>query len=203
MAWDFGYTKEEDAYKQKVAAFLDKELTEEIARQNWEDLGLGDEGRVFGKKLYEAGLLGWSWPVEFGGKGLSPIYDFILIDELGKRWSAHVPNDVAYTMVGHTILRRGNDAMKKEFIPRIVRGEIEFGLGYTEPEAGSDLANMKMTAIDQGDFYLVNGQKTFNTESHYSDYHWLAVKTDLKASPYKGISLFIVDQRAPGSRSGP
>jgi len=198
MAWDFGYTKEEEAYRQKVAAFLDKELTEEIARQNWEDLGLDKEGRAFGKKLFEAGLLGWSWPVEYGGKGLSPVYDFILIDELGKRWSAHVPNDVAYTMVGHTILRRGSEAMKKEFIPRIVRGEIEFGLGYTEPEAGSDLANMKMTAIDQGDHYLVNGQKTFNTESHYADYHWLAAKTDLKASPYKGISLFIVDQRAPG-----
>lgn len=198
MAWDFGNTKEEEAYRQKVAAFLDKELTEEIARQNWEDLGLDKEGRAFGKKLYAEGLLGWSWPVEYGGKGLSPVYDFILIDELGKRWSAHVPNDVAYTMVGHTILRRGSEAMKKEFIPRIVRGEIEFGLGYTEPEAGSDLANMKMTAIDQGDHYLVNGQKTFNTESHYADYHWLAAKTDLKASPYKGISLFIVDQHGPG-----
>lgn len=198
MAWNFGYTKEEEAYREKVAAFLDKELTEEIARQNWEDLGLDEEGRAFGKKLYGAGILGWSWPVEYGGKGLSPVYDFILIDELGKRWSAHIPNDVAYTMVGHTILRRGGEAMKKEFIPRIVRGEIEFGLGYTEPEAGSDLANMKMTAIDQGDHYLVNGQKTFNTESHYADYHWLAAKTDPKTSAYKGISLFIVDQRAPG-----
>ena len=69
MAWDFGYTKEEEAYRQQVAAFLDKELTEEIARQNWEDLGLGEEGRAFGKKLYEVGLLGWSWPVEYGGKG--------------------------------------------------------------------------------------------------------------------------------------
>ena len=113
MAWDFGNTKEEEAYRQKVAAFLDKELTEEIARQNWEDLGLDKEGRAFGKKLYAEGLLGWSWPVEYGGKGLSPVYDFILIDELGKRWSAHVPNDVAYTMVGHTILRRGSEAMKE------------------------------------------------------------------------------------------
>ncbi|MGD0041103.1 MAG: acyl-CoA dehydrogenase family protein, partial [Isosphaeraceae bacterium] len=65
MAWDFGYTKEAEAYRQKVATFLDKELTEEIARQNWEDLGLGEEGQAFGKKLYEAGLLGWSWPVEY------------------------------------------------------------------------------------------------------------------------------------------
>lgn len=198
MAWDFGYTQEEEAYRKKVAAFLDRELTEEIARQNWEDLGLGEEGRAFGKKLYEAGLLGWSWPVEYGGKGLPPVYDFILIDELGKRWSAHIPNDVAYTMVGHTILRRGSESMRNEFIPRIVRGEIEFGLGYTEPEAGSDLANMKMKAVNMGDYYLINGQKTFNTESHYADYHWLAAKTELKVTPHKGISLFIVDQKAPG-----
>ena len=95
--------------------------------------------------------------MEYGGKGLSPAYDFILIDELGKRWSAHIPNDVAYTMVGHTILRRGSNEMKKEFIPRVVRGEIEFGLGYTEPEAGSDLANMKMTADRPG--RLLPGQR--------------------------------------------
>ncbi len=198
MAWEFGISKEEEGYRKKVAAFLDQELTEEIARQNWEDLGLGEEGRIFGRKLYDSGLLGWSWPREYGGKGLAPIYDFILIDELGKRWSAHIPNDVAYTMVGHTILRRGSEEMKRKFIPPIIRGEIEFSLGYTEPEAGSDLANMKMTAIEAGDFFVINGQKTFNTESHYADYHWLAAKTDLKTSPHKGISLFIVDQRAPG-----
>lgn len=198
MAWDFGISEEEEAYRQQVVAFLDQELTEEIARENWEDLGLDKAGRAFAKKLYAAGLMGWSWPAEYGGKGLPPIYDFILIDELGKRWGAHVPNDVAYTMVGHTILRRGSAEMKKEFIPRIIRGEIEFGLGYTEPEAGSDLANMKMTAVEDGDFYIVNGQKTFNTESHYSEYHWLAAKTDTKVSAYKGISLFIVDQRSPG-----
>ncbi len=198
MAWDFGISKEEEGYRKKVAAFLDQELTEEIARQNWEDLGLGEEGRIFGRKLYDSGLLGWSWPREYGGKGLSPIYDFILIDELGKRWSAHIPNDVAYTMVGHTILRRGSEEMKRIFIPLIIRGEIEFSLGYTEPEAGSDLANMKMTAIEAGDFFVINGQKTFNTESHYADYHWLAAKTDLKTLPHQGISLFIVDQRAPG-----
>jgi len=198
MAWDFGISREEEEYRQKVASFLDKELTEQIARQNWEDLGLGEEGREFGKKLYAAGLTGWSWPVKYGGLGLSPVYDFILLDEMGKRWGAHIPNDVAYTMVGHTILRRGSDDMKKEFIPRIIKGEIEFGLGYTEPEAGSDLANMKMTAVENGDFFIINGQKTFNTESHYADYHWLAARTNPNVSPYKGISLFIVDQRAPG-----
>ncbi|HDP24372.1 MAG TPA: acyl-CoA dehydrogenase [Deltaproteobacteria bacterium] len=197
---NFGYTEEEEKYRKRLNEFLDEHMTEEIARQNWEDLGVGPEAREFSKKLYENGFLGLPWPKEYGGGGLSPTYDFILIDELGKRWGAHVPLDVGYTMTGHTILRRGSEEMKKEFIPRIIRGEIEFGLGYTEPNAGSDLGAMMMKAEDMGDYFLINGQKTFNTESHYADYHWLAARTELDPSKpkYKGISLFIVDQRAEG-----
>lgn len=197
---NFGYTEEEEKYKKRLNEFLDAHMTEEIARQNWEDLGVGPEARQFSKKLYENGFLGLPWPKEYGGGGLSPTYDFILIDELGKRWGAHVPLDVGYTMTGHTILRRGSEEMKQEFIPRIIRGEIEFGLGYTEPNAGSDLAAMMMQAEDKGDYFLVNGQKTFNTESHYADYHWLAVRTELDPDKpkHKGISLFIVDQRSEG-----
>lgn len=197
---NFGYTEEEEKYKKRLNEFLDEHMTEEIARQNWEDLGVGPEAREFSRKLYENGFLGLPWPKEYGGGGLSPTYDFILIDELGKRWGAHVPLDVGYTMTGHTIIRRGSEEMKKEFIPRIIRGEIEFGLGYTEPNAGSDLAAMMMQAEDKGDYFLVNGQKTFNTESHYADYHWLAVRTELDPDKpkHKGISLLIVDQRSEG-----
>ena len=197
---DFGYNNKEESYRLKLKAFLDENLTEEIARQNWEDKGVGKEAREFSKKLAAEGLLGMSWPVMYGGQGLPQSYDYILLDELGRRWGAHVPLAIGYTMVGHTILRRGSEEMKKLFIPRIVRGEIEFGLGYTEPNSGSDLASMKMSAIDHGDYYLVNGQKTFNTESHYADFHWLAARTSLDSDqpPHKCISLFIVDQNAPG-----
>ncbi|MCD6570045.1 MAG: acyl-CoA dehydrogenase family protein [Deltaproteobacteria bacterium] len=197
---DFSYTQEEEMFRKRLNEFLDKELTEEIARQNWEDLGVGPEAREFSRKLYENGFLGLPWPKEYGGQELSPTYDFILIDELGKRWGAHVPLDVGYTMTGHTILRRGSEEMKKEFLPKIIRGEIEFGLGYTEPNAGSDLASMMMKAEEKDDYYLINGQKTFNTESHYADYHWLAARTELDPDKpkHRGISLFIVDQRSPG-----
>ncbi len=197
---DFGYTKEEEQFRSRLQTFLDKELTEEIARQNWEDKGVGPEAREFSRKLAFNEFLGMSWPREYGGKGLSPTYDFILLDELGKRWGAHVPLDVGYTMVGPTILRRGSEALKKEFLPKIIEGEIEFCLGYTEPNAGSDLASMQMRAVEQGDDYVINGQKTFNTECHYSDYHWLAARTDSDPSlpKYKGISLFIVDMDSPG-----
>lgn len=197
---EFGYNAQEEEFRQKLAAFLDKHLTEEIARQNWEDKGVGPEAREFSRKLAAYGFLGLSWPKEYGGQGLPPTYDFILLDELGKRWGAHVPLDVGYTMVGRTILRRGSEEIKKEFLPQILGGEIEFCLGYTEPNAGSDLASMMMKAEDKGDYFLINGQKTFNTECHYSDYHWLAARTDFReqGAGYRGISLFIVDQNAPG-----
>ena len=197
---DFRYTKEQIEFKNRLNAFLDKEMTEEIARQNWEDLGVKEEAGEFSIKLAVNGFLGMSWPEEYGGKGLDPTFDFILLDELGKRWGAHVPLDVGYTMVGPTILRRGNEALKKEFLPRIIDGEIEFCLGYTEPDAGSDLASLRMEAVEEGDAFIVNGQKTFNTECHYSEYHWLAARTDLdpKASRHRSISLFIVDMDSPG-----
>ena len=197
---DFRYTEDQLEFRTRLNAFLDEEMTEEIARQNWEDLGVRQEAREFSIKLAVNGFLGMSWPEEYGGKGMDPTYDFILLDELGKRWGAHVPLDVGYTMVGPTILRRGSDALKKEFLPRIVDGEIEFCLGYTEPDAGSDLASMRMEAVDEGDVFVVNGQKTFNTECHYSEYHWLAARTDLDpdVSRHRSISLFIVDMDSPG-----
>jgi alkylation response protein AidB-like acyl-CoA dehydrogenase len=195
---DFGYTEEEEKFREKLCRFLDRELTEEIARQNWEDKGVGPEARKFSCKLWENGFLGMSWPKEFGGQGLPGTYDFILLDELGKRWGAHVPLDVGYTMVGRTILHHGSEEMKKEFLPKIIRGEIEFSLGYTEPDAGSDLASMRMEGVEEGDDYIINGQKTFNTESHYAEYHWLAARTDPNLPKHRGISLFIVDQHSPG-----
>jgi len=102
--------------------------------------------------------------------------------------------------VGPTILRRGGEDLKKEFLPKIINGEIEFCLGYTEPNAGSDLAAMGMRAVDEGDYFVINGMKTFNTECHYSEYHWLAAKTDADPSlpKHKGISLFVVDMDSPG-----
>lgn len=200
---DFGYTEEEEKFRKAVSDFLDKELTEEIARQNWEDKGVCAEAREFSHKLAANGFLGMSWPKEYGGQGLPITYDFILLEELGRRWGAHVPLDIGYTMVGHTILRHGSEEMKQEFIPKIVNGEIEFCLGYSEPGAGSDLASMKMLATEDGDDYIINGQKTFNTECHYSDYHWLAARTDPNVPRHRGISIFIVDMNSPGITVSP
>ena len=194
---DFNYSADEERFRKELCEFLDKELTGEICRQNWEDKGVGCEGREFARKLGDKGWLGLSWPREYGGGGLPLAYDFILLEELGRRGSRY-PLDIGLAMVGLTILRKGSEEMKREFIPRIMRGEIELCLGYTEPQAGSDLASMKMSAVEQDDCYIINGQKTFNTECHYAEYHWLAARTDPGSAGHRGISLFIVDLDSPG-----
>jgi alkylation response protein AidB-like acyl-CoA dehydrogenase len=96
------------------------------------------------------------------------------------------------------LLQYGTEEQKQEYLPQIARGEIEFALGYTEPEAGSDLANLQVKAEKKGDFYVVNGQKVFNTGCHFSQYVWLAARTDPSVSKHKGISLLIVDMKTPG-----
>jgi alkylation response protein AidB-like acyl-CoA dehydrogenase len=190
-------TPEEVAFRREVNDFLEAELTEELKRQHAMDKGLGPEAREFNRKIGEKGWLGLGWPEEYGGSGGSLTYEVILLQEFA-RHEAHIPNEIARYMCGPTILRFGSEEMKQEFLPRIAAGEIEFGLGYTEPPAGSDLMAMRMKAVDEGDFFVINGMKTFNTESHYAEYHWLAAKTNPSGPRHQSMSLFVVDQRAPG-----
>jgi len=194
---DCGTLPDLDTFRQLVSDFLDGELTEELRRQQALDQGVGAEGRAFSLKLGAKGWLGAGWPTEYGGRGGSIAYEIALVQEFARR-QAMVPNVVARFMAGPVILKRGSEELKKEFLPRIARGEIEFALGYTEPHAGSDLSALSMRAVDKGDHYLVSGQKVFQTESHYADYHWLAARTDMSVPAHQGISLLIVDQRAPG-----
>lgn len=184
-------------FRRLVGEFLDSELDETVRRQQAMDQGVGPEGRQMLRRLGATGWLGAGWPKEYGGSGGSVAYEIVLAQEFARR-QALVPNVVARFMAGPVILKHGSEALKQEFLPRIARGEIEFALGYTEPQAGSDLSALSMRAVDKGDHYLVSGQKTFQTESHYADYHWLAARTEGTASGHHGISLLVVDQRSPG-----
>lgn len=188
---------DDERFRQELSNFLDRELTDEIRRQHAMDKGIGPEAREFALKLGATGWLGRGWPEEYGGSGGNIVHEHILVQEFA-RHEAFVPSIVARFMCGPVILHHGSEELKKEFLPQIARGEIEFALGYTEPSAGSDLASIRMEAAEDGEFFIINGQKTFNTQCHYADYHWLAAKTDPATSRHKSISIFIVDQRAPG-----
>ncbi len=168
--------------------------------------GYGPHSWELMRKLGAKRWLAPSFPLEYGGLGLSHIYRYIVLEELDYRNALIVIHGVGsfgIDMAGPIILRYGSDDLKREFLPRIATGEIEFALGYTEPDAGSDLSRIAIHAVEDGDDFIITGQKTFNTACHYAQYHWLAAKTDPDTPPNKGISMFIVDLKTPGITINP
>ncbi|WP_149182182.1 acyl-CoA dehydrogenase family protein [Streptomyces sp. TRM49041] len=140
--------------------------------------------------------LGVGWPVEYGGRGLTPMEQFIFFDEAAQ---AGVPLPLmALNTVGPTIMRYGTDEQKAHFLPRILSGEIDFAIGYSEPDAGTDLASLRTRAVLDGDTYVVNGQKIWTTNGDTADWVWLAVRTDPDAPPHKGITMLLAPTTDPG-----
>ncbi|MDK0517866.1 acyl-CoA dehydrogenase family protein [Streptomyces sp. ML-6] len=148
------------------------------------------------RRLGTDGRLGVGWPTEYGGQGLSAMEQFIFFDEAAQ---AGVPLPLmALNTVGPTIMRYGTDEQKAYFLPRILSGEIDFAIGYSEPEAGTDLAALRTRAVRDGDDYVVNGQKIWTTNGDTADWVWLAVRTDPDAPPHKGITMLLVPTTDPG-----
>jgi alkylation response protein AidB-like acyl-CoA dehydrogenase len=156
----------------------------------------GKAYRAVIRRMGGDGWLGVGWPVEFGGRGFGPAEQQIFVNE-AQRADVPLPA-VTLQTVGPTLQIFGSDAQKKKFLPAILAGEMHFAIGYTEPDAGTDLASLRTTAVRHGDEYIVNGQKIFTTGAHDADYIWLACRTDPEAVKHKGISILIVDTKDPG-----
>ncbi|WP_326947592.1 acyl-CoA dehydrogenase family protein [Amycolatopsis sp. NBC_01307] len=148
------------------------------------------------RRIGRDGRLGVGWPVEYGGQGFGGIEQHLFVDE-ASRADVQLPS-VTLQTVGPTLQQYGTDEQKAFFLPKILAGEIHFAIGYTEPEAGTDLAALRTTAVRDGDEYVVNGQKIFTTGGHDADYLWLAVRTAPDAPRHKGISILIMDTSDPG-----
>ncbi|MFJ7216967.1 acyl-CoA dehydrogenase family protein [Amycolatopsis sp. NPDC098790] len=148
------------------------------------------------RRMGRDGRLGVGWPVEYGGQGFGEIEQHLFVDE-AVRADVQLPS-VTLQTVGPTLQQFGTDEQKAFFLPKILAGEIHFAIGYTEPEAGTDLAALRTTAVRDGDEYVVNGQKIFTTGGHDADYLWLAVRTAPDAPRHKGISILIMDTSDPG-----
>lgn len=148
------------------------------------------------RRMGKDGWLGVGWPVEFGGHGFGDVEQQIFANEAVR---ADVPlPSVTLQTVGPTLQVYGTDEQKRKFLPAILAGEVHFAIGYSEPEAGTDLAALRTTAVRDGDHYIVNGQKIFTTGGHDADYIWLAVRTGPADSRHRGISVLIVDTKDPG-----
>ncbi|MEV5003188.1 acyl-CoA dehydrogenase [Nocardioides sp. LML1-1-1.1] len=148
------------------------------------------------RQLGTDGWMGVGWPKEYGGHGLGEIEQTIFANE-AQYADVHLPA-VTLQTVGPTLIRYGTEKQKALFLERILRGDVHFAIGYSEPDAGTDLASLRTTARRDGDHYVVNGQKLWTTGGHQADYLWLAVRTDPDAPKHKGISILIVDTSDPG-----
>jgi alkylation response protein AidB-like acyl-CoA dehydrogenase len=196
-----GYDEEQEALRQELRAYYETLLTPEIREEVHRGKGIGKTARAVVRQMGKDGWLGIGWPREYGGQGRSEIEQFIFFDE-SMRAGAPVPM-LTINTVGPTIMRMGSEEQKREYLPRILKGEIHFCIGYSEPNAGTDLAALTTRAERDGDAYVVNGQKLWTSLAGDADYVWLAVRTDPKASKHGGISILIVDMKTPGIRVDP
>jgi 3-oxocholest-4-en-26-oyl-CoA dehydrogenase alpha subunit len=190
------YTPEQVQLRDEIRATMEKVMTPERQAAVRERVEGGPAVRECVRALAAADLLGVGWPKEFGGRGFSAMEQFIFAEE-ARRANAPIPL-VTLNTVGPTLMHFGTEEQKQTFLPAILDGSVEFAIGYSEPEAGSDLASLRTTAVRDGDEYIINGQKMFTSGAAYADYIWLAARTDPNAKKHKGISIFIVPTSSPG-----
>jgi 3-oxocholest-4-en-26-oyl-CoA dehydrogenase alpha subunit len=190
------YTQEQEALRDELRAYYDELLTDEVRDALHREVGCGPVTRQTVKQMAADGWLGIGWPTEYGGQGRSQLEQFIFFDE-SMRSGAPVPM-LTINTVGPTIMEFGTDAQKEFFLPKILAGDLHFCIGYSEPEAGTDLASLRTRAVRDGDEYVINGQKMWTSLASDADYCWLAVRTDPDAAKHKGISMIIVDMKSPG-----
>ena len=196
---DFEFSEAERAFAEEVEAFLDQHATPDVAdvtRENMAQIVDTPARRAFMKKLAERGWLGMTWPREYGGQEKEGIYEYILNEALARRGAPQIGKGVG--IIGKTLIRHGSEKLKREFLPKIIRGEIEFAVGYSEPQAGSDAANMQLRATREGDGWRLDGQKIWTTSAHFADWYWVGARTDPDAPKHDGISLFLIPMDHPG-----
>jgi alkylation response protein AidB-like acyl-CoA dehydrogenase len=194
------YTPEQEELRRELRAYFGRLMTPE--RQEALTSSAGGEigvGNVYRETVTQMGRDGWlalGWPEEYGGQARSTMDQLIFTDEAAIA-GAPVPF-LTINSVAPTIMAYGTDEQKKFYLPKIAAGDIHFSIGYSEPEAGTDLANLRTSAVRDGDDYVINGQKMWTSLIQYADYVWLAVRTNAEAKKHRGISVLIVPTTAEG-----
>jgi len=194
---DFRLQPNEEALRVEVCEYL----TAELGTGHDSDPAPMPPGympaREFELKLGAKGWLGLSWPVEYGGGGRPVSEQFIVEEEIALH-GGPASDAIARIIVAPIMLAAGSEAQKREYLPKLARGEITFCLGYTEPESGSDLASLQTRAVREGDDYVINGRKLYTSGAESSEYCWLAARTDTESTKHAGVSVFIVPMDSPG-----
>jgi len=193
---DIGYTTEHEALRAELREYYDRVLTDEVVAELEAVHGWGEPHRRVWKQMCADGWVAMGWPKEWGGQGRTAIEQFVFFDE-SMRAGAPIPT-LTLNTVGPTVMHYGTDEQREFFIPKILRGDLHFAIGYSEPGAGTDLASLKTRADRDGDEYVINGQKTWTSLANGADYIWLAVRTNQEAKKHKGITMLLVPMDTPG-----
>ena len=200
---DYRFTAEEETFRQEVSTFLKAELPPDW---DYDPFELHDENwgfaLAFTKKLAGRGWVAPAWPSEYGGLGLDFMKQVVLSEEMAYH---RAPNTslIGVVYAGPTFIVYGTEEQKRQFLPGITSGEIVWCQGYSEPNAGSDLASLQMTAVKDGDDYVVNGTKIWSSNAHKANWCFFLARTDLEAPKHKGISYFVAPMDTPGISVNP
>jgi alkylation response protein AidB-like acyl-CoA dehydrogenase len=199
---NFEFTEREEAFRKDVRAWLEANLPDELRGKAFAasraDVEEVRRLRAWQKTMAEAGYVGMDWPVEFGGRG-APITEMVILyQEMARAESPQIVNRGGVSMLGPTLMRFGTPAQQRRFLPRILTAEDLWCQGFSEPNAGSDLANLQTRGVLDGEHFVVNGQKVWTSMGHVADWCFLLVRTDPAAAKHKGISFLLVDMKTPG-----
>lgn len=200
---DFEFSDEQLAFAKEVEAFLDAHDDPEIfdvTRENMAQIVDTPKRRAFMKELGRKGWLGITWPEEYGGQDGEGVYEYILNEALAGRGGPQIGKGVG--IIGKTLIAHGSEYLKQKFLPMILENDVEFAVGYSEPDAGSDAASMRLKAerhtdADGREGWLLNGQKTWTTSAHFAEWYWLGTRTD-PDNKHMGITLMLVPLDHPG-----
>src|SRR6266699_748371 len=198
---DLGFTADEEAFRREVRDWLDHNLPEE-----WRHKGVGgyreeeetDLQRQWQRRLHEAGWLKLAWPKAAGGREATPVMQAIYQEEMAKAGAPIILGRLGVSLLAPTLLVSGSQWQKDTYVDRILSGELIFCQGFSEPDAGSDLAGLRARAERRDGQWVLNGQKTWSSGAHYADKSFLLARTDGEAEAHKGISFFLVDMHQPG-----
>jgi alkylation response protein AidB-like acyl-CoA dehydrogenase len=192
---DFRFTEEEEAFRLEVREFLKKEWT--LGSVSIEDPEVFGEAQRFEKRMADRGWRTMHWPKEYGGQGASHMAQIILREEMSYV-GARILDGQGVHMIGPCIMVHGTEEQKKRFLPPIAKCEVIWAQGFSEPNAGSDLAGLQLRAVKDGDDYILNGQKTWTSAGTVGDWVHVLARTDANAPKHRGISYFLVEMKSPG-----
>jgi alkylation response protein AidB-like acyl-CoA dehydrogenase len=199
---NFDFTDREEAFRKEVRQWLERNLPDDLRGKAFAasraDVEEVRRLRAWQKTMAEAGYVGMDWPREFGGRG-APITEMVILyQEMARAESPQLVNRGGVSMLGPTLMKLGTPAQRRRHLPHILTADELWCQGFSEPNAGSDLANLQTRAVLDGDHFVVNGQKVWTSMGHVADWCFLLVRTDPTAAKHKGISFLLVDMKTPG-----